>query len=124
MLGLGLALRLGGNAYHKTGEATAKALSPVVLADLISGLARVLLPTDLRLYLDCLTDFTSQVLTNSPNCTISFNCLGRFEDWRVKATPSSETCRGSGDIFTAGCDARSVHDDNQIAFVMARQSDH
>ena len=76
MLGLlGLALRLGGNAYHKTGEATAKALSPVVLADLISGLARVLLPTDLRLYLDCLTDFTSQVLTNSPNCTISLIVL-------------------------------------------------
>ena len=53
---LSIALRLGGNAFHKSGAATAKALSPVVLADLISGLARVLLLTDLRLYLDCLKD--------------------------------------------------------------------
>ena len=45
---LSIALRLGGNAFHKSGAAPAKALSPVVLADLISGLARVLLPTDLR----------------------------------------------------------------------------
>ena len=53
---LSVALRLGGNAFHKNGAAKAKALSPVVLDDLISGLAEVLLPTDLRLYLDCLKD--------------------------------------------------------------------
>ena len=53
---LSIALRLGGNAFHKSGAATAKAMSLVFLADLISGLARVLLPTDLRLYLDCLKD--------------------------------------------------------------------
>ena len=38
------------------------------------------------------------MLNNSPIDTISFNFLGRFEDWRVKVTPSNGTCRTSGDI--------------------------
>ena len=43
-----IALRLGGSAFHKTGAATPKAdLYPVVLAYLISDLAKVLLPMDL-----------------------------------------------------------------------------
>ena len=50
---LSITLRLGGNACHKTGAATAKTLSSVVSADLIQRPARVLLPTDQRLYQDC-----------------------------------------------------------------------
>ena len=53
---LSTALRPGVMHSIKTGAATAKALSLVILADLISDLARVLLPTDLTLYLDCLRD--------------------------------------------------------------------
>ena len=59
---LSTALRLGSNAFHKTGAPTTKALSPVVLADLISDLVRVLLLRDLTLYLDCLRD--KRLLTN------------------------------------------------------------
>ena len=57
------------HAFHKSGAATAKALSPVVLADLISGLARVLLPTDLRLYLDCLKDKRLVIYVGAVPCT-------------------------------------------------------
>ena len=66
---LSIALRLGGNAVHKTGAATAKALSPVVLADLISGLPRVLLPTDLRLYPECLKDKRLVIYVGAVPCT-------------------------------------------------------
>ena len=66
---LSIALRLGGNAFHKTGAATTKALSPVVLADLISGLARVLLGGDLRLYLDCLKDKRLVIYLGAIPCT-------------------------------------------------------
>ena len=66
---LSIALRLGGNAFHKSGAATAKALSPVILANLISGLARVLLLTDLRLYLDCLKDERLVIYVGAVPCT-------------------------------------------------------
>ena len=66
---LSKAIRLGGNAFHKCGSATAKVLSPVVLADLISGLARVLLPTDLRLYLDCLKAIRLVICVDAVPCT-------------------------------------------------------
>ena len=66
---LSIALRLGGNAFHKSGGATANALSPVVLADLMSGLARVLLPTYLRLYLDCLKDKRLVIYVCAGPCT-------------------------------------------------------
>ena len=66
---LSIALRLGGSAFHKTGAATAKALSPVVLADLISRLPRVLLPTDLRLYPECLKDKRLIIYVGAVPCT-------------------------------------------------------
>ena len=66
---LSITLRLGGNAFHKSEAATAKALSPVILADLISGLARVLLLTDLRLYLDCLKDKRLVIYVGAVPCT-------------------------------------------------------
>ena len=66
---LSTALRLGSNAFHKTGATTAKALSPVVLADLILDLARVLLPTDLTLYLDCLRDKRLLIYDGAIPCT-------------------------------------------------------
>jgi len=37
------------------------------------------------------------MLSNLPFYTISFNSLGRFEDWRVKITPSNGTCTGNVD---------------------------
>ena len=66
---LSIALRLSSNAFHKSGAATGKALSPVVVADLISGLARVLLPTDLRLYLECLKDKRLVTYVGAVPCT-------------------------------------------------------
>ena len=41
------AIRLSGREFHKNGAATEKALSPVVLADLIAGRANKLLKFDL-----------------------------------------------------------------------------
>ena len=66
---LSIALRLGGNAFHKTGAATAKALPPLVQADLISGRARALLPTELRLHLDCLKDKRLVIYVGAIPCT-------------------------------------------------------
>ena len=57
------------NIFHKSGAATWKALSPVVLANLISGLPRVVLPTDLRLYLDCLKDKRLVIHVGAVPCT-------------------------------------------------------
>lgn len=37
------------------------------------------------------------MLTNLSFYTISFNSLGRFEDWRVKITPSNGTYRENVD---------------------------
>ena len=64
-----MALRLGGSAFHKIGAASAKALSPVVLADLISGRTRVLLPTDLSFYLECLKDKRLLIYVGAIPCT-------------------------------------------------------
>ena len=66
---LSTALRLGGNAFRKTGAGTAKALSPVVLADLILDLVTVLLLTDLTLYLDCLRDKRLLTYGDAMPCT-------------------------------------------------------
>ena len=66
---LSIALRLAGNAFHKSGAATAKALSPFIFANLISGLARVLLLTDLRLHLDCLKDERLVIYVGAVPCT-------------------------------------------------------
>ena len=66
---LSKALRLGVNAFHETGAATAKVLSPVVLAGFISGLAKVLLPTDLRLYQDYLKAKRLVIYVGAIPCT-------------------------------------------------------
>ena len=84
---LSIALRLGGNAFHNTGAATAKALFPVVLADLISDLARVLLPTDLTLYPDCLRDKRLVTYDSTIPCTalkVILNFTG--SQWRSTMT--------------------------------------
>ena len=44
-----IALRTGSKAFHKTGAAIEKALSPLVLVDFTAGRARVLLLFDLKL---------------------------------------------------------------------------
>ena len=44
-----IALRPGGKAFHKTGAANEKALSPLVFADFTAGRATVLLLFDLKL---------------------------------------------------------------------------
>ena len=49
--------------------ATAKALSPVVTGHYISDLAKVLLPTDLTLYLDCLRDKRLAIYEGAIPCT-------------------------------------------------------
>ena len=89
---LSIALRLGGSAFHRAGEATAKALSPVVLADLNSDLAKVLLPTDLTLYLDGLRDKRLAIYEGAIPCTalklnkvtlkIILNFTGSQLQWR------------------------------------------